>query len=278
VALLCERRHIWEMEKSSQRSSPRPRRSRRRISAAAGIAEKVHPEQSIENLEFALHLRGTLPETIRSYDLEVLNAGLRFFFADLRAARRDFGDNQRHGALTAVGALIRFIAIFEAPFAELLHVPALVLQEALFGLEDNIVKPMLKPIKKRGRSRSSMAREALKGHVAGTVQRLLQAGTSTPNAQRLVAKELVALKLKSERGSGDVTATTVRHWCDEVAEDLSRSGGAAVVYDRMFAEDEVRRFEALPSDQARRQLALASLVAFVLEVRPGTQNPVIPQI
>jgi hypothetical protein len=240
-----------------------------------GIAEKVLPE---ENLEFALHIRGALPETIRSVDLDVLNAGLRFFFADLRAARRDFGDNQRHGALKAVGALIRFIAIFETPLGELLHVPALVLHEALFGLEDNIVKPMLRPVKKRGRSRSSMAREALKGHVAATVQRLLQAGISTPNAQRLVAKELLALKLKLERGSGDVTATTVRHWCDEVAEDVSRSRVAAAVYDRVFAKDEVRRFEALPSDQARRHLALASLAAFVREVLPDTQNPAISRI
>jgi hypothetical protein len=265
------------MEKSSQHSAPRSRRSRRRIAAATGAAGNVHPEQSAE-LAFAWRMKGTLPEAISSKDLEILNAGLRFFFADLRAARTEFGDNQRDGVIKALGALLRFIALFEMPLAELLHVPVLVLHEALLGLDDNIVRPLLKPVKKDGRSRSGMAREALKGHAAGTVQRLFQAGMSTSDAHRLVAKELTKLGVKPERGSGVLTATTVRHWCDEVAGDVSRVEGAAHIYDRVFTEDEVKRFKALPSDQARKALALASLAAFVREVILGTQNPVIPPI
>jgi hypothetical protein len=259
------------MEKSPQPSPPRPRRSKRRVAAATGAAENVPGEQS--NLAFALHRRGTLPEAIRSKDLEVLNAGLRLFFADLRGARRHFGNNQRHGSIEALGALIRFIALFEAPFADLLHVPVLVLHEALFGLDENIVRPLLEPVKKPGRSRSSMAHEALKGHVAGTVQRLFQTGKSTADAYGLVAEELDKLGLKPERGSGALTATTVRHWCDEVAADMSRTGGAADVYDRMFTVDEVEKFKTLPRDQARR-FALESLVAFVREVFGARKNPV----
>jgi hypothetical protein len=101
---------------------------------------------------------------------------------------------------------------------------------------------------------------------------------STSDAHRLVAKELGKLGLKPERGSGDLKATTVRHWCDEVASEVSRTGVAGDVYDRMFTEDEVKRFKALDSDQARKDLALASLAAFVREVILGTQNPVIPPI
>jgi hypothetical protein len=122
-----------------------------------------------------------------------------------------------------------------------------------------------------------MAHEALKGHVAATVQRLLQAGMSTTDAHRFVAKELKILELKSERGS-DLTETTVRHWCDEVVADVSRVGGAADLYHRMLTEDELKRFKALPSDQARKDLARASLIAFVREVILGTQNPLKPPI
>jgi hypothetical protein len=223
-------------------------------------------------------MKGTLPEAIRPPDLEILNAGLRFFFADLRAARREFGDTQRDGVIKALGALLRFIVLFETPLAELLHVPVLLLHEALLGLDDNIVRPLLKPVKKDGRSGSGMAREALKGKTAGTVQLLFQAGISTSDAHRLVGRELGKLGLKTERGSGDLKATTVRHWCDEVAGDVGRTGIASYVYDRMFTEDEVKRFKALDSDQARKDLALASLAAFVREVVLGTQNPVIPPI
>jgi hypothetical protein len=224
-------------------------------------------------------MRGMLPETITSNDLEILNAGLRFFFADLRSARNDFGDNQRHGAVIALGALMRFIALLEAPFAERLDVPVLALRGALFGLDDNIVEPLLKPVAGPGRSKSSIAREALKGHVAATVERLLQAGVAAVDARRRVAKELGKLGVKPERGSGDVADNTVRHWCDEVAADVSRSGGAALVYEMMFTADENSRFNALPTDHARRDFALASLAAFVREVVPrGFQNPVIPPI
>jgi hypothetical protein len=251
------------MEKTPRKSLTRSRRSKRRNAAATGIPETAHPQCSA-NLDFAKRMAGTLPEAIRSKDLEVLNPGLEFFFADLRAARRE--SNQRHGAIIAVGALMRFIVLFKTPLSELLHVPAQVLHEALLSLDDNIVKTSLEPTKKRGRSRSSIAREALKGHVAAAAQRLLQAGMSTTGAHRLIAKELKKLGVKPERGSGDLTATTVGHWCDNVAEDVTRTGGAAHIYDSIFTEDEVKRFKALPSDQARKALALTSLAGFVREV------------
>ena len=53
--------------------------------------------------------------------------------------------------------------------------------------------------------------------------------------------------------------------------EKTRQGGLRI----LFADDEVKRFEALPSDQARQDLALASLAAFVREV---ILNPVIPPI
>ena len=123
-----------------------------------------------------------------------------------------------------------------------------------------------------------MARQALKGHVAAAVQRLLQAGIAVVDARQRVAKELRKLGMKPERGAGDVTATTVRHWCDEVEQDVGRRGAAAVAYDMTFTDDEVKRFKALPTDKARQDHALASLAAFVRDILPGTQNPVIPPV
>jgi hypothetical protein len=171
-----------------------------------------------------------------------------------------------HGAVMALGALMRFIILFKSCAAERLDVPILVLRGALLDLDEKVVDPLLTPpVRGRGRSRSSMAHEALEAHVAGAVQRLLQTGLYTADAHLRVANELGKLGLKLKRGSGGLTDTTVRHWCDEIAEDVSRSGVAAIVYDGMFTVDEVKRLERLPRDQARKS-ALKSLVAFVREV------------
>jgi hypothetical protein len=256
------------MKKSPQPSPPRSRRSKRRVAAAAGIATQ-RPKQLAENLDFAWRMRGSLPETITSHHLEILNAGLRFFFTDLRSALAEFGDNQRHGAVIALGALMRFIALFEGPIAERLDVPVLALRGALFGLDDKIVEPLLRPVAGPGRSRSSIAREALKGQVAATVQRLLQTGVAVVDARERVAEELGKLGVRPERGSGDVTDNTVRHWCDEVDADTGRRGAAAIIYDSMFTSEEIERFTALPSNQARQDLALASLTAFIREFVSG---------
>jgi hypothetical protein len=87
---------------------------------------------------------------------------------------------------------MRFTWLFEATLAERLDLPVGALRGALFGLDENIVEPLLRPVAEIGRSGSSMARQALKGHVAATVQRLFQAGISATEAHGLVASPLVA--------------------------------------------------------------------------------------
>jgi hypothetical protein len=91
----------------------------------------------------------------------------------------------------------------------------------------------------------------------------VEANVSLPDARALVAEALVELGVRPERGSKQITARTVRTWCEEVAEDVGRHGAAAIVYDGMFTNDERRRFSALESDQARHALALNSLAGFV---------------
>jgi hypothetical protein len=233
-------------------------------------------------IEFADRMKGTLPEQITANDLETLNAGLRFLFGDLRTASALFHHSKNHGrdgAIKAVGAAWRLVALFKQPHAELLPLPLVELQDALTALDNNNVVPILKPIRRKGRAVSSGARAALKGRGAGAVAQLMEAGLSRQEACTRVATLLVKLGVRPERGSGQVTATTVRHWFDEVAADVGRRGEAAIVYHDIFTAEERERFSKLPSDQARRSHALASLTAFVLAVFPELRpNPVKPPI
>ncbi|MGA7455107.1 MAG: hypothetical protein WBW73_28980 [Rhodoplanes sp.] len=117
--------------------------------------------------------------------------------------------------------------------------------QALAALEQNNVLPILKPVPRRGRAPSSHGHAALKGHVAATVKRLTQTGMELKEAHRKVANELKKLGVRPGRGSGQVTANTVRNWCDEVASDVGRHGTAALMCGEMFTDEEQKRFSAL---------------------------------
>jgi hypothetical protein len=232
-------------------------------------------------------MKGTLPEQIAAADLEKLNTGLGFLFSYLRGASEIFHRSEngtRHGAIIALDAAWRFIALFEKPYTETLIVPILHLRDALQMLDEGAVSPMVKPVRRRGRSRSSDARAALRGRAAGTVAQLAEAGVSRPDAHAMVAEALVDLGVRPERGvrrkrdsedvtSAEITATTVRHWCEEVAVDVGRHGAAAIVYHGMFTDDALQKFSSLPSDQARRAHALNSLAAFVRAHFPSAKKP-----
>ena len=205
-----------------------------------------------------------------------MNTGLRFFFSDLRRASELFHQSDyagRQGAIKALAAAWRLVALFKQPFSENLFLPILHLQDALRKLDEGTVAPMLKPARRRGRTTSTDARAALRGHAAGTVTRLKEAGISWEDARSLVAEALVKLGVRPERGTGQITARTVRTWCEEVAADVGRRGAGAIVYDGMFTDDERRRFSGLPSDKRRRALALNSLAGFVRAHFPNTQTP-----
>jgi hypothetical protein len=198
-----------------------------------------------------------------------------FFFADLRAAWELYQRSEGHGragAIKAISAAWRLIALFEKPFSENLHLPILRLHDALTALDDNNVSSMLQPVPRTGRADSIGARTALKGYVAGTVMRLLEARVSRREAHREVAKVLLQRGVRPERGPGQVTSDTVRHWCDEVAADVGRKDNAAMVCDGMFTPEERTKFARLPSDQKKQQFALASLADFVAAVFPEMRS------
>jgi hypothetical protein len=259
------------MKKPTKQKPHRTRRSGRRIAAEKGVQSKAQSGAARRHLDFLNRSQGSLPETITERDLETLNSGLDFLFAWLRQARRQYDEDEDGGrvaAFTTLGAMSQFIMLFNSPLAELLHVPILKLLDALVALDKNNVLPILKPIARPGRAPSSDAYLSLQGHAAGTVMRLRKTGLDPKQAWALVAKELTQLGVRSERGPGSITADTVRHWCDDVDSDVGRLGTAAIMYDMMFTDVEIKRFQTLPSAKAQ-PFALASLRHYVQQIFPA---------
>jgi hypothetical protein len=243
---------------------------------------KPPTDKTPPHIRFVEQHKGTLPETITRRDIKILNAGLRHLFARLREARRLYDtekDSGRAGAFNALAAAWQFIVLFKSPRSQFLQVPFLKLQDALAALEKNNVLPILKPVARRGRAPSSQAQVTLTGFAAGTVKRLLQAGMDHEHALATVAKTLAKQGVRSQRGLGAITATTVSGWYDEVKSDADRSGTAARAFDSMFLPEENMRFDALPPVEARQQ-ALGSLVHYVKQLFPEltSTNQVKPPI
>jgi len=218
---------------------------------------------------------GTLPEPIGETDLSTLNSALGFLFGRLREARVEFeqeGEGGRRGIVNALGACWTFITLFKTPLAESLHVPILRLHEALAMLGQGRTEPMLKAVRRRGRAPSGPAYAGLKGHAVATVQLLiLHAGLARDDAHRAVATQLSRLCVRPERGSGTVTATTVRNWRNEVSSDVGRHDTAAMMYDYKLAHGQ-EMLSALPKDQAR-QRALQELAGWVQLIFPELRKP-----
>jgi hypothetical protein len=233
-------------------------------------ADKLGAGRLSPEVHFLLAAQGTIPETIKESDLATLNAGVAILLDRLREAKRlyDEGrDGERKAAFTALGGLWQFAELFAPVHAEILRVPAVKLMDALQSLDNNLVLPMVAPTKRRGRAPSSQADMALTGHVAGTVKRLQDTGLGLLESQKLVASELTKLGVRPERGNGEITRNTVRHWCEKVDEDVGRQGAAAQIYDSMFTAEENERFQTLQPAVARR-FALASMRYYVSTINP----------
>jgi hypothetical protein len=148
-------------------------------------SSKSKDDQRPPHVEFFTRFKGTLPEVITTQsDLEKLNSALSFLFARLREARHRSYQTEggRPAAFMFLGVYFMFIALFQKPLAESLQLPIVHLMDALVGLDNNLVSPIVKPIRRRGRSPSSHAYAALKGHAASTVGHLREAGFNTKKA------------------------------------------------------------------------------------------------
>jgi hypothetical protein len=226
-------------------------------------------------LEFWKRANGTLPQKVKEADLRTLNSGLGFLFGRLRQARAQFEqeeDHARDAAYTTLGAFHRFITLFRKPLDEALHVPIVRLQDALLGLDQGRIDAILRPNRRSGRAPSSQTYAGLRGHAVATVQLLiLHAGLARDNAHRAVATKLRLLGVRPGRGSGPVTTTTVRNWCDEAASDVGRHDMVAMMYDHKLARGK-EMLSGLSKSQAR-QSALKELAYWVGTIFPELQKP-----
>jgi hypothetical protein len=241
------------------------------VAASSGPAAPDDPPF----LKFWHRAKGTFPETIGEADLGTLNSGLGFLFGRLRQAHARFeqeGDSDRQSIFSALGAFWSFITLFGRPFAENLHVSIMRLQDALWMLDHGQTMPMLKPVRRRrgGRGPSSQTYACLRGHAAATVQLLRQTGLQPDDAHEAVARELRQLGVRPERGSGAVTATTVRNWCEKIAEDVGRHGTAAMMYEYKLARGQMM-LSAFPEEQAKA--ALEELTYWIRTLLPELRKP-----
>ncbi len=239
-----------------------------RKSHGVGMPAKAAVPEELQHLEFLNTHLGTLPAIIGEADLVTLNAALRFFFYGLSEARRlceEKRDFSRTGTQLALAACWQFVVLFEEAKGQSLHLPILRLQDALKTLEYGLVQPILKKRKGPGRPPSSYAHMTLKGQAAATVKHLTNSGLGRTEAFKRVAQDLSKIGMKAERGSGHITANTVRNWCTDVAKDVGRKGTAATTYDGDFTAERQRQFS---SQDAMQRHALAKLSKLALDLFP----------
>jgi hypothetical protein len=222
-------------------------------------------EAEAADVEFFTRFKGALPEVITSSELQILNSALSFLFASLREVRQLYQKpeaDRRHAIRVALAFYCRFIQLFQKPLEEGLDIPILHLNDALGGLDNNLVSPILQAFPKIGRSKSSDAHNALKGLVAATATYLCENDFSTEDSRKLLAQWLNKLGVRSERGSGDITPRTVRNWCAEVSSlGKTSTATAAIMCNKMLAESERKRLaetakKATPKYAARNRLIL----------------------
>jgi hypothetical protein len=237
-------------------------------------------DQPLPHLDFQ-NLKGTLPEIIRPSDLDTLNLALRYLFDFLREAKRQFEveeDAGRSAAFYALAAFWMFIVAFERGSSERLERPIVHLQDALVGLNEGRVSPIVKPNRRAGRAPSSHTQATLRGYAVATVKFVMDIGLSRTDAHDQVARVLAKLGTRAERGSGTLTARTVRNWCDEVSRDVGRHHTPALQYDFWLARLNEQQSAAKPKDQAQRH-ALDELVRWVRTWFPASwKKPPNPPI
>jgi hypothetical protein len=199
-----------------------------------------------------------LPENIAPADLEALNRAVSALFQELRLARSLLpGETHgRLGAVVALGATWRFLMRFEPVLSEGLQVSLVNLHGALLALNANDVMPLLRPTATPvgGRAPDSPERQRVVGCAAGAVERLRWTGMARDAAHRSVAETLHKIGIGSSRGSGRITARTVRGWCERVAADVCRNSIAALNAQSLVSDKWRERITAHPPADSRKYI------------------------
>jgi len=139
----------------------------------------------------------------------------------------------RPGAIDALFAVAEFLSVISSR-GDLQHQrPINELISALISLDDGKVLPMLKPVHLPGQSKNSVAKESAKAMVVFVVKRLTGMGLDRNSAYKKVARVCRQAGVSPGRKGGknqigtEMTARTVRGWCDDISADVgchSRAG------------------------------------------------------
>jgi len=139
----------------------------------------------------------------------------------------------RDAAIEALLAVTEFLSEIAGP-GELLHQrPINDLLSSLISLNDGKVSPLLKPVSRSGRPRNSVAKEGAKATAVFVVKRLAGMGLDPNLAYERVARVCRQAGVSPGRKGGknqigtEMTARTVRKWCDDISADVgchSRAG------------------------------------------------------
>jgi hypothetical protein len=92
--------------------------------------------------------------------------------------------------IEAVETTTKFLRNFPDVVDGGLHIPLGKLEDALLSLDDGLVPPLLRPVKRGGRVRAPAMRECEKGTAAFTVARLIATGVPKSNALEKVCPGL----------------------------------------------------------------------------------------
>jgi hypothetical protein len=216
-----------------------------------------------------------LPDSVAMGDLPRLNIAFRHLWAELREAQSEFADgNHLNGAYLTLVAVYAFLSLFGPVRQEGLSVPLAALENALWVLDEGVVQPILKPTQRarRGRARSSVLHQELKGAAVYVAHRLNSLGLEQKEVLAIVAAELRSIGVKPDRGSGEITARTIRGWCEEVAADVGRHGTAARRCSELRSHPENKALENMSREAAKSWLR-SRLRFFVTTIGGKPANP-----
>jgi hypothetical protein len=184
----------------------------------------------------------------------------------LREATRLFEEGKdagRRGVIEALNVVSVFLSFFEdpndyrRPFTNLIN--------ALLSLDKGKVTPLLTPVRRSGSPPATLMRESDIGLVAATVKSLADDGLDRNEAYERVAKVCREAGIKPGRGRNpQVTARTVRGWCEGVAVDVGRHSHTAQTFDIIM-----RKYQQVEGvdERAKRLLLLGGLREYFVKTR-----------
>jgi len=216
-----------------------------------------------------------LPESVAAGEVARLNIAFWHLWAERREAQFEFAHGNRlTGAYLSLVAMTAFLSLFSPVRQEGLSMPLAELEGALWALDEGVVQPILKPARRArtGRARSSVLYQELKGTAVYVAHRLHSLGLEQNEARKMVGAELRQMGVRPDRGSGDITARTIRGWCEEVAADVGRYGAAAQRCDALLSHPANKALENMPREVAKSRL-LSRLRFFVTTIGAKPPNP-----